>query len=72
MEKVKVSCVSYLNSKPFIFGFEHFPELKNTMQLELDIPSVCAKKLIENKVDIGLVPVAILNKMENYQIISDY
>lgn len=72
MEKVKVSCVSYLNSKPFIFGFEHFTELKNTMQLELDIPSVCAKKLIENKVDVGLVPVAILNKMENYQIISDY
>lgn len=72
MEKVKVSCVSYLNSKPFIFGFEHFADLSSIMDLELDIPSVCAKKLLENKVDIGLVPVAILNKMENYQIISDY
>jgi len=72
MEKIKVSCVSYLNSKPFIFGFNNFPELKKYMELDLDIPSVCAKKLIENKVDIGLVPVAILNRMNNYEIISDY
>jgi chorismate dehydratase len=70
--KIKVSCVSYLNSKPFIYGFDNFPELKNYMQLDLDIPSVCAKKLVEKKVDIGLVPVAIINKLDEYEIISDY
>jgi chorismate dehydratase len=42
------------------------------MELELDIPSVCAKKLLQNKVDIGLVPVAILTKMKDYEILSDY
>lgn len=70
--KIKVSCVSYLNSKPFIYGFEFFKEIEKYMQLELDIPSICANKLLNNQVDVGLVPVAILNKMKDYQIISNY
>lgn len=69
--KIKISAVSYLNSKPFIYGLEH-SEVKNEINLQLDIPSVCAAKLIENKVDVGLVPVAILPELEEYHIISDY
>jgi len=40
--------------------------------LSLDNPSDCAIKLIDNKVDIGLIPVAILPQIKNHQIISDY
>jgi chorismate dehydratase len=71
MTKIKISAVSYLNSKPFIYGLEH-SEVRNEIDLQLDIPSVCAEKLIENKVDIGLVPVAVLPELEEYHIISDY
>ena len=71
MDKIKISAVNYLNSKPFIYGLES-SDIKNEIDLQLDIPAVCANKLEENKVDIGLVPVAILAEMEEYHIISDY
>jgi len=69
--KIKVSAVSYLNSRPFIYGLEN-SDVKNEINLQLDIPSVCATKLIENKVDMGLVPVAILPDLDEYHILSDY
>ncbi len=71
MNKIKISVVSYLNSKPFIYGLNHF-KLINEIDLQLDIPSVCAQKLISGKVDIGLIPVAGLPKLIEKYIISDY
>ncbi len=71
MNKIKLSVVSYLNSKPFLFGLEH-SELLNNIDLSLDVPSVCAQKLIEGKVDIGLIPAAVLPKLKEKYIISDY
>jgi chorismate dehydratase len=71
MEKIKISVVSYLNSKPFIYGLQH-SELLNEIDLQLDIPSVCAQKLLNGKVDIGLIPVAIIPKLKEYHIVSDY
>lgn len=68
---IKISVVSYLNSKPFIYGIQHSGLLKN-IDLELDIPSVCAEKLLTGKADIGLVPVAIIPQNKNFNIISDF
>ncbi len=71
MSKIKISVVSYLNSKPFLYGLNH-SQLLDKIDLQLDIPSVCAQKLIEGKVDIGLVPAAVLPKLKEHYIISDY
>ena len=71
MKKIRISVVNYLNSKPFIYGLEN-SDIKNDIDLQLDIPSVCAEKLEEDQVDIGLVPVAILPELEAYHIVSDY
>jgi chorismate dehydratase len=71
LTKIKVSAVSYTNSKPFVYGIMHSGIL-DQIDLSLDIPSVCANKLIENQVDIGLVPVAALLHIKDYQIISNY
>jgi chorismate dehydratase len=71
MDKIKISIVSYLNSKPFIYGIEHSGVL-NEIDLQLDIPSVCAQKLVEGKVDVGLIPVAVLPLLKEKYIISDY
>lgn len=71
MHKVKISVVSYLNSKPFLYGIEH-SDIMNELDLQLDIPSICAQKLIDNKVDIGLIPVAVIPQLKEYYIISDY
>jgi chorismate dehydratase len=72
MQKIKISAVSYTNTIPFIYGIKQNPEILNLIDLSLDVPSVCAHKLIINQVDIGLVPVAALLDIPNYKIISDY
>lgn len=71
MQKVKISVVSYLNSKPFIYGLNHSLVINN-IDLQLDIPSVCAQKLIDGRVDLGLIPVAVIPKLKEHYIISDY
>jgi chorismate dehydratase len=71
IDKIKISVVSYLNSKPFIYGLQH-SKLLDKIDLQLDIPSVCAQKLIDGKVDIGLIPVAVLPQLKEKYIISDY
>ena len=71
MQKVKISAVSYLNTKPFIYGLEH-SGFVNEIELSLDMPSLCAQKLIDNTVDVGLVPVAVIPKIPGAEIISDY
>lgn len=72
MKKIKISCVSFLNSQPFVYGLKKYTELKDLMDLSLDVPSVCAEKLLTNKIDLGLVPVAILPQLNQYKIISNY
>lgn len=71
MTKLKVTAVSYLNTKPFLYGI--FNEgLEDELDLQLDIPSNCAKKLITGEVDLGLVPVAVIPELDTPHIISDY
>lgn len=71
MKKIKISAVSYTNSTPFIYGLEH-GDFDDWIDLSLDVPSDCAKKLIDDKVDLGLVPVAALMDMPQYHIIGNY
>ncbi len=71
MSKIRISIVSYLNSKPFIAGLEN-AALKEKIDLALDIPSVIAKKLIAGDVDLGLIPVAVIPLLKEAHIVSDY
>lgn len=69
--KIKASIVSYLNTQPFLYGiYQH--KLENIVDISLDIPADCAKKLSNKEVDIGLIPVGALAKIPNARIISDY
>ncbi len=70
MSRIKVSVVSYLNSKVFIKGLA--PETNNDFEITLDIPSQCASKLSNNIVDIGLIPVAVIPEINQARIISNY
>jgi chorismate dehydratase len=71
VSKIKISAVSYTNTKPFLYGLQH-TDIINKIDLSLDIPADCAQKLIDNKVDIGLIPVAAALNIPDWQIISDY
>lgn len=70
-QKIKVGAVSYLNTKPLIYGFEH-GEMKDEVELVINYPSKIAAMLKNDEVDIGLVPVAIIPSLKEPHIISDY
>ncbi|MFD2146871.1 menaquinone biosynthetic enzyme MqnA/MqnD family protein [Mucilaginibacter antarcticus] len=71
MDKIRISAVSYTNTKPFIYGLQHTGILEK-IDLSLDMPADCAQKLIDDKVDIGLIPVAATLNLPHWEIISDY
>ena len=69
--KIRVGAVSYLNTKPFIYGLEHGP-VKDQIELVMDYPANLVKLLKEDKIDIGLIPVGALPGLGEYHIVSDY
>ncbi|MBN2520081.1 MAG: menaquinone biosynthesis protein [Bacteroidales bacterium] len=71
MDKIKVSAVSFINTYPFIYGLEN-TSIIDKIILSTDTPSDCAKKLINNEADIGLIPIAEIKKLNYSEIISDY
>lgn len=71
MSKIKISAVSYINTIPFIYGIEN-SDIRDKIDLTIDHPAACADRLINNKVDIGLVPVASLIDLNYYNFVSDY
>lgn len=71
MRKLKVTAVSYLNTKPLLYGLLQSP-IAQQIDLRLDIPSICAKRLKEGDAELGLVPVAVIPELDTPHLISDY
>lgn len=63
--------MSYLNTKPLLYGLQHGP-IRDDIELTLDYPSNLVKSLKDDQIDIGLLPVAALADIDKYQIVSDY
>lgn len=63
--------MSYLNTKPLLYGIEHHPVIKD-IELVEGYPSKIAQMLIDDEVDLGLIPVAAMLKVKEAHIISDY
>lgn len=71
MSRIKISAITYLNSKPFLYGLSH-SSLMDSIDLSLDIPSVCADKLKSGTADIGLIPVAEISGIPGANILTDF
>ncbi|MFN0274605.1 MAG: menaquinone biosynthetic enzyme MqnA/MqnD family protein [Chitinophagales bacterium] len=69
--KLSISLVSYLNTKPFLYGIQH-SDFGATCDLQLDVPSESGRKILQNEVDIALAPVAVLHTLPNAKIITEY
>ena len=69
--KIRVAAVNYLNTKPLIYGFEK-GMMKNEVELVTDFPASIADMLINNEVDVALLPVATIPLLSEYHIITDY
>ena len=71
LNKIKVGAVSYLNTKPLLYGINRSSVL-NKMELIEDYPSSIAKMLVEDKIDMGLVPIAIIPLLKESFIVTDF
>jgi chorismate dehydratase len=68
---IKVGAVSYLNTKPLLYGITH-SDIINEIELIVDYPSQLAKQLKDGSIDIALLPVAAIPGIPGAQVISDY
>jgi len=72
VQKQKVVCVNYLNTKPLIRALAQYP-YNNHFELIPENPRVCSERYADGIADIALVPVAVLtDEIKHYRIISDY
>lgn len=69
--KLKVAAVSYLNTKPLLWGIERSPVMQH-IELILDYPANLAKSLQEGAIDLALMPVAAMPGIPGARIVSDY
>ncbi|MDP4210253.1 MAG: menaquinone biosynthesis protein [Bacteroidota bacterium] len=70
MQKINVSVVSYSNSIPFVYGLLN-SEVINDINLSLDIPAVCADKVLSGTADVGLMPIVETLRLPEFNIASD-
>jgi chorismate dehydratase len=68
---IRISAVSYLNTKPFILGLQRAAWWQE-IELSLETPAQTALKLLSGEAQIGLVPVAVIPQLPNAQLISNY
>jgi len=68
---IKVAAISYLNSIPFIYGLEN-SNIYSDIILSLDYPSRVADSLLNDKVDIALAPIVVLNELKDYNVVSEF
>ena len=68
---LRISVVSFLNSRPYLDALKT-PSLASIFEISTDIPSECARKLINREVDLGLIPVAMIRSLPTPRILPDY
>lgn len=65
----RIGAVSYLNTKPLIYGLED--AIESRARLQLQIPSRLADDLHSGQLDIGLIPVVESFGHPDYRIVSN-
>jgi chorismate dehydratase len=55
MPGLRISAISFLNTAPLMWDFEHGTAGEN-FEIEYTIPSSCAEALAANRADIGIIP----------------
>jgi chorismate dehydratase len=71
IKKIKVGIVSYLNTRPLIYGLK-LPPISDEIELIEDNPANLAELLKKDEIDLGLIPVAAIPELKEYFIVGDY
>lgn len=67
MTALRLGAVSYLNTKPLVYGLDAVPD---QFEIRFDVPSMCAMLLHEGAVDLGLIPaIEYLRGPDEYWIV---
>ena len=67
MSALRLGAVSYLNTKPLVYGLDAHPD---QFDVRFDVPARCAELLHEGRVDVGLIP-AVEYLRGRYAIVPD-
>jgi chorismate dehydratase len=70
MRKLRISAISYLNTAPLMWDFEH-GEAGRQFDISYTLPSGCARALAEGTADIGIIPAAAYAQIPGLQILPD-
>jgi chorismate dehydratase len=70
MSRLKISAISYLNTAPLLWDFEH-GEAGAAFDISYTIPSACAEALRAGTADIGIIPAAAYTTIPDLVIIPD-
>lgn len=71
LKQIRVAAVSYLNTKPLLYGIRRHPVAQQISLVE-DYPARIAQMLLEDKVDLALIPVAAIPRLPQPHIVSEY
>lgn len=66
-----MGAVSYLNTKPLLYGIQRSPVMRE-IELKIDYPASITSMLLKDEIDMGLVPVAVIPQMKEYHINGNY
>jgi chorismate dehydratase len=69
MSRLKISAISYLNTAPLMWDFEHGKAAG--FDISYTIPSACAAALRAGQADIGIIPAAAYTTIPDLVIIPD-
>jgi len=72
LKKIKLGAVSYLNTKPLLYGIKRSKKLMEMIELVEDYPAKIAAMLVDGTIDAGLAPVAVIPRLREHHIVSDY
>lgn len=68
MRKLRISAISYLNTAPLMWDFEH-ADAGSHFEISYTIPSACAHSLADGSADIGIIPAAAYAQIPGLQIL---
>jgi chorismate dehydratase len=70
-KRIRVGAVSYLNTKPFLYGIKR-SGLIDSIDLIEEYPARLTKMLLNDEIDVGLVPVITIPLLPESHIITQY
>lgn len=70
MRPLRVSAISFLNTAPLLWDFEHDGR-RPEFHLEYTVPSACAEQLRAGAADIGIIPVAAYHAIPDLVVIPE-